>query len=47
MVVVARPMVDLAAGVTALYLDGGVPDVEVGAQSLLQVADNVLGIGEG
>jgi len=42
MVVLTDPVVDLAARVTALDLDGRVPDVEAAAQAALQVAHHVL-----
>src|SRR5256885_17135331 len=45
-VVLARAVVNLAAGMTALDLDRGMSDVETVAQALLQVSDQVLGIAQ-
>jgi len=39
-------VVDLAAGVTALHLNGGMPDVETLAQPALDVAHDVLRVGQ-
>jgi len=43
-VVLAGTVVNLATRVTALYLDRRVADRVAGAQALLQVADDVLGV---
>jgi len=45
-VVLAGPVMDLAARVAALDLDRRVPDREAPAQPALQVAHDVLGIAE-
>jgi hypothetical protein len=46
-VVLARAVMDLAARVAALDLDGRVPDVESAAEPALEVAHNMLGVAEG
>jgi len=46
-VVLARPVVDLAAGVAALHLDRRVADREPIAQPLLQASDDMLRLPEG
>ena len=43
-VVAAGTMVDLAAWMAALDLDGGVPDRETIAKSCFETAHNVLGV---
>ena len=45
-VVLAAAVVDLPAGVTALDLDGRVPDRESATQPALQIAHHVLRIAE-
>lgn len=47
MVVAAGSMVDLAARVTALDLDRGVPDCEAVAKARLETAHDMLGIAQG
>jgi hypothetical protein len=42
MVVVTRPVMDLAARMTALHLDCCVPDVEAFAEPVLEVAHHVF-----
>ncbi len=44
MVVLARPVVDLAAWMAALDLDRRVTDVKPRAEALLEIADEVLGV---
>ena len=46
MVVLAGAVMDLAAGMAALDLDGRMPDVEAAAQPSLEVAHDVLGVAE-
>jgi len=45
-VVLARPMMDLAAWMAALDLDRRVSDRKAAAQPALQVAHDVLGVAE-
>ena len=46
-VVIARSVVDLAARMTALDLNGGVSDGEAFTEAMLEVAHNMLGVREG
>jgi hypothetical protein len=45
-VVLARAVMDLAAGMTALDLDRRVPDVEAAAEPALEVAHDMFGVAE-